>query len=320
MKQNIIWDNHACLPLRSDDASFLPQLKRHKDAGVNVVTLNVYFDSHPWKLVVRMLAHFRDWINKHSDEYVLTTTVEAIYKAKQQNKLAIIFDIEGGSAINDQLSLIQLYYDLGVRWMLIAYNKNNNLGGGCQDDDQGLTEFGKQAIDEMARVGMITCCSHTGYKTAMDVMEYASNPVIFSHSNALALKEHPRNIPDELITTCAETGGVIGINGIGMFLADNDASTEQIIRHIDYISELVGPEYVGLGIDYVFDEQELNEYVRKNPDVFPKEMGYDEVVQMATPEQIPEIGEALFKKGYTIEEVNGILGNNLIRVAEQVWK
>jgi membrane dipeptidase len=320
MEKNIVWDNHACMPLRPDDASFLPQLKRHKDAGVNVVTLNVYFDSHPWELAVRMLAHFRGWINKHSDDYVLTATVEDIYKAKQQNKLAIVFDIEGGCAINGQLSLIQFYYDLGVRWMLIAYNKNNELGGGCQDDDQGLTEFGRQVIDEMARVGMVCCCSHTGYKTAMEVIEYSDRPVIFSHSNAFALKDHPRNIPDELIKACAETGGVIGINGIGMFLGDNDASTSQIVRHIDYISELVGSEHIGLGIDYVFDEKELNDYVRNNPSLFPKEMGYGSGMQMAVPEQIPEIRENLLKKGYSDEQVFGILGNNFLRVAKQVWK
>jgi membrane dipeptidase len=320
MEKNIVWDNHACMPLRPDDASFLPQLKRHKDAGVNVVTLNVYFDSHPWELAVRMLAHFRGWINKHSDDYVLTATVEDIYKAKQQNKLAIVFDIEGGCAINGQLSLIQFYYDLGVRWMLIAYNKNNELGGGCQDDDQGLTEFGRRVIDEMARVGMVCCCSHTGYKTAMEVIEYSDRPVIFSHSNAFALKDHPRNIPDELIKACAETGGVIGINGIGMFLGDNDASTSQIVCHIDYISELVGSEHIGLGIDYVFDEKELNDYVRNNPSLFPKEMGYGSGMQMAVPEQIPEIRENLLKKGYSDEQVFGILGNNFLRVAKQVWK
>lgn len=320
MKNNIVWDNHVCMPLRPDDDSFLSGLKRHKDAGVDVVTLNVCFDSHPWELAIRMLAHFRSWISAHPHDYLLVAKAEDIYRAKQQNKLAVVFDIEGGCAIDDQLSLIQLYYDLGVRWMLIAYNKNNKLGGGCQDHDEGLTGFGKQVIDEMARVGMVTCCSHTGYKTAMEVMDYTSNPVIFSHSNPLALKDHPRNIPDELIKACAETGGVVGISGIGIFLGDNDAGTEQVVRHIDYVSELVGPEHVGLGIDYVYDTEELNEYVRNNPDIFPKEMGYDVGMQMAAPEQIPEIGESLLKKGYSTDQINGILGNNLLRIAEQVWK
>ena len=71
--------------------------------------------------------------------------------------------------------MVELYRDLGVRWMLIAYNQNNSLGGGCQDDDQGLTDFGRRVLDEMARVGMVTCCSHTGFRTTMEVMERSVN-------------------------------------------------------------------------------------------------------------------------------------------------
>ena len=317
---NIVWDNHACMPLRPNDAAFLPQLKRFRDAGVDVVTLNVYFDSHPWELALHMLAHFRAWVMGHPEDYALPSSVADIRRAKGDNKLAIIFDIEGGCALNGRLSMIELYYELGVRWMLIAYNSNNELGGGCQDNDQGLTKFGRQVIDEMARIGMVTCCSHTGYKTAMEAIEYSSNPVIFSHSNARALKDHPRNIPDDTIKSCANRGGVIGINGIGIFLGDADASTAQIIRHIDYISDLVGPEHVGLGIDFAFDEQELNDYVANNPLLFPKKMGYGQGMQMAKPEQIPEIGDELARKGYSDAEVSGILGNNFLRVAELVWK
>ena len=95
---------------------------------------------------------------------------------------------------------------------------------------------------------------------------------------------------------------------------------EHIVRHIDYVAELVGPEHIGLGIDYVFDEEELNEYVYNHPELFPKGMGYDAGIQMATPEQIPEIAEALLKQGYTDEEVSGVMGNNLLRISKQVWK
>lgn len=182
------------------------------------------------------------------------------------------------------------------------------------------SEFGRQVIDEMARIGMVMCCSHAGYRSAMQVMEYSNNPVIFSHSNTLALQQHPRNIPDELIRACAQTGGAIGVNGIGLFLADNDAATEQIVRHIDYISTLVGPEHVSLGIDYAYDQQEMNDYIRNNPKLFPTKTGYSTTMQLVVPEQIPEIGEQLLERGYSQTQVNGILGNNLVRIAEQVWR
>jgi membrane dipeptidase len=89
--------------------------------------------------------------------------------------------------VRDDLSLVQTFYELGVRWMLIAYNRNNKAGGGCQDEDTGLTAVGRQIIDEMERVGMVLCCSHVGYRTARAALEYSKKPVIF-----LALKSpHP---------------------------------------------------------------------------------------------------------------------------------
>ena len=229
------------------------------------------------------------------------------------------FDIEGAACIGDQPSLISMFYDLGVRWMLMAYNHNNLVGGGCQDDDQGLTGYGRQVLAEMKRVGMVACCSHTGERTTLDVMEHADNPVIFSHSNPLGVWQHDRNISDRAIDACAATGGVICLNGIGIFLGDNDASSETFVNHVDYILERVGDEHVGIGLDYVFDIDELNDYVKDHPDVFPPEKGYRAGIEMVAPEQMPEIVEQFKVRGYSDTTINRILGQNLMRVARQVW-
>ena len=106
--------------------------------------------------------------------------------------------------------------------MLLAYNLNNLAGGGCQDDDDGMTAFGHDVVREMERVGMVVCCSHTGYRTARDVLKMATKPVVFSHSNAHDIVAHPRNLPDDLVRECAQTGGVVGVNGIGLFLGPAD--------------------------------------------------------------------------------------------------
>jgi membrane dipeptidase len=204
--------------------------------------------------------------------------------------------------------------------MLIAYNRNNKAGGGCQDDDTGLTATGRAILDEMARVGMVLCCSHTGYRTSLEAMEYSSNPVIFSHSNPRALKDHERNIPDELIRACARTGGVVDINGIGIFLGDNDISTETVLRHVDYVAQMVGAEHVGLGLDYVFDRSELDEYLRAHPEIFPPEKGYGDAMAIVEPERFPKIAEGLLKMGYTDGQVQGVLGENNLRVATKVWR
>jgi len=319
ISETLVWDNHGCMPLRPTDDSFLPQLARYRAAGVDAVTLNVGFDAVPWQNTLAMCAAFRRWLREHEDQYASVRTVADLERAKREGKLAVMFDIEGGSSLNGELSLVETYYELGVRWMLMAYNRSNLLGGGCNDEDTGLTDFGKQVIDEMARVGMVACCSHTGFRTTMDVMERSTNPVIFSHSNPLGVWRHYRNIRDEAIKACAASGGVVGINGIGIFLGENDSSTETIVRHIDYVVELVGPQHVGIALDYVFDQQELIDFLKANPQMFGKDSAATHMA-MVEPEQIPQIAEQLWKRGYSSEDLKAILGGNHLRVARQVWR
>lgn len=120
----IVWDNHSCMPLRPDD-DFLPQLQRCRDAGQTAVTLNVGFDLTDLESNIRVLAHFRRWVRRNSDRFCLIETASDVLEAKASGKLGVLFDLEGTRALGDQLSMVELYYDLGVRWMLMAYNRNN---------------------------------------------------------------------------------------------------------------------------------------------------------------------------------------------------
>jgi membrane dipeptidase len=181
----------------------------------------------------------------------------------------------------------------------------------------GLTEFGKDVIREMNRVGMVVDLSHMSYRATLEACEVSRAPVIFSHSNPNGLRQHARNITDEQIKACAKTGGVVGINGIGDFLGGT--SSEMIVQNIEYVMDLIGPEHVGLGLDYVIDKQELIEYVEGHPDIFPPDKMGD-VLSFVEPEQFPEFTELLYQKGYREQIIRGILGENFLRVAEQVWK
>lgn len=316
---SLVWDNHGCMPLRPGDAKFLPQLSLYAKAGISICSLNVAFDGVPWEQTAPMLAHFRAWIRRHPDRYRLVGTVADIRRARREGQLGVFFDIEGGNALRGQLSMVELYCDLGVRWMLIAYNKNNLLGGGCQDRDRGLTRFGHQVVREMERVGMTVCCSHTGYRTTMDVMRAATKPVIFSHSNPLGVWRHKRNIRDEAIRACAQTGGVVGINGLGPFLGPNDDRPQTLVAHIDYVVQLVGPEHVGLGLDYVFDTDELDEFVQSHPELFPPEEGYTAGIRMVSPGRLVDIVSGLMRLGYSSIDIRRILGGNWLRVATATW-
>jgi membrane dipeptidase len=318
LRRALVWDNHGCMPLRPLDQRFLPQLERYRRSGVRVVGLNVGFDGVPWENTVQMLAAFRHWLRSHPRACFQVETV-ADFGALGRRRLGVFFDIEGGSALNGQLSMVELYRDLGVRWMLIAYNRNNLLGGGCQDVDRGLTKFGRAVVAEMERVGITVCCSHTGYRTTMDVMRRASKPVIFSHSNPLGVWKHKRNVRDAAIRACAETGGVVGINGIGFFLGQNDDRPATLARHIDYVAQLVGVEHAGLGLDYVFDAQEVDDFVKANPALFPREEGYTTGLRQVAPERIGDIAGELLRLGYRPVDVRRVLGGNFLRVARATW-
>ena len=320
LRESLVWDHHTCMPLRPLDTSFLPQLQRHKAAGFDAVTVNVGFGEMGVEEHLRMLASLRHWLLARPDAYVLIERADDIEHARATGRLAVGFDIEGANAIGDQTSLVQQYYDLGVRWMAMAYNRNNRVGGGCQDEDGGLTAFGREVVAEMERVGLQVCVSHTGHRTARDVFEVATRPVIFSHSNCAALHAHPRNIPDDLIRACAASGGVVGINGAGIFLGPNDISSATYARHVDYVVQLVGPAHVSIALDYVYDMQELDDYMRTMSHTFPAGLGYEQGARFVPPEQIGEIVATLQGMGYGRADLQALLGGNLMRLAREVWK
>ncbi|MDH4258956.1 MAG: dipeptidase [Gammaproteobacteria bacterium] len=316
----IVWDNHACLPF-IDTEQWLPGIGRYRKAGIDAVTVNIG-DSHvPLEVLIRTAASIRHYVQQHPDQYVLGLTTGAIRSAKATGRLAVCLDVEGVYALGEQLSLVEFLYQIGVRWMLMVYNRRNLAGSGCHDpDDEGLTELGRAMLREMDRVGMIKCCSHTGYRTAREILDSSDRPVIFSHSNPRRLRDHPRNIPDELIKACAATGGVVGINGVGLFLGDGDPTADAVVRNIDYVAQLAGAEHVGLGLDYMFKGSGVEEPGRKSRELWPAEWGYRAGMGFLGPEAVPEIAEGLTRLGYKPAAISGILGENLMRVAETVWR
>ncbi len=309
------------MPLDRTDTSQMQALERCHDAGVDVISLNVASGDQTSADAIGVLASFRRWIAGHSDKFVTVTTAADAIRAQSAGKLGICFDIEGMAVLDGQLDMVQLYYDLGVRWMLSAYNHANIAGGGCLDiEDGGLTDFGRSVVSEMNRVGMVVCASHAGYRTARELIDASSEPVIFSHSNPRSVWDSPRNIPDDLMIACASRGGVIGLNGIGPFLGENDARIETFVRHIDYALDLVGEDHVGLALDYCFGEEDgMSDFMASYPALFPPRPAYRDGMRMISPWRIGEIAEALSAGGVGSPTLRKIFGGNHLRIAEAVW-
>jgi membrane dipeptidase len=314
----LVWDDHGGFGYSK--ASALEKLERWRAAGISYLSINAGYDVVPWTLTLEAVSQYRHWIRTHPDLLVQVETVEDIHRARRKGKLAVTFDLEGMNALNGDIGMVDLYYRLGVRQMLFAYNRNNLAGGGCHDEDIGLTDFGRDVIREMNRVGMVVDCSHCSYRTSMEAIEASESPVIFSHANARNLCDHERNIWNDQIKACAATGGVIGVTGVGIFLGSKGPVVEHLVEHIDHMVALVGPEHVGFGMDSVLHAHKPSQPFIRNREYWPARQYPDGGTGYVPPEDAPRLTQALLDRGYSDADIRGILGGNFLRVAETVWK
>jgi membrane dipeptidase len=318
----LVWDQHGCLPLRPDEDA-VDQLELYRRAGVDLVSINVGMDLTPTVDAFKVLAAFRRGLLARPDRYLIASRADDVHEAKRSGRLAVTFDLEGTEPLDGELALLEVFHELGVRTVLIAYNLRNRAGGGCHDDPEvGLTRYGHDLVRELNELGILVDATHCSPRTTFDLFELSSAPVVFSHSVPTGVKPHARNVTDAQMRACAATGGVVGINGVGIFLGDDNAGTEALVRAVDYAVGVVGAEHVGLGLDYVFDQDEMNAHLEQHRDVFPADGGYADSSphRFVSPSQLPELTAALLRLGYGDADVRAILGGNFLRVASTVWR
>lgn len=318
----LVWDQHGCLPLRPDEDA-VDELELYRRAGVDLVSINVGMDVTPTVDALKVLAAFRRGLLARPDRYLIASNVADVREAKRTGRLAVTFDLEGTEPLDGDLALLGAFYELGVRATLIAYNLRNRAGGGCHDDPEvGLTSYGRDLVRELNELGILVDATHCSPRTSFDLFELSSAPAVFSHSVPAGVHPHARNVTDEQMRACTATGGVIGINGVGLFLGDSDARIEAFVRAVDYAVGVVGPEHVGIGLDYVFDQDEVSAHLEQHRAVFPADAGYADFFppRFVSPSQLPELTAGLLGLGYSEDDVRGILGRNFLRVASEVWR
>lgn len=296
-------------------------LDRFHRVGITFVSLTVGTDSAGTRTAIHNIANIRRIIRERSDRMTFARSVADIREAKAQGKLALGLHFQGSAALESNPNMVELYYELGIRHMLLVYNQMNAAATGCHERvDAGSSRYGLRLIAEMNRVGMLVDCTHTGYRATLEIMEASTAPVMFSHSNARALCNHERNITDEQAKACACTGGIVGVNGVGKFCSERGTSeVPDILRHIVYFADLLGPQHVALGIDNVYYLEQHYRNIANNPDTWPK--GYPPPPwHYFAPEQVPALTEAMLAHGFSDDETRGILGENFLRLAAAVWK
>lgn len=287
-------------------------------------------------------ATYRE-VEKYPNQLMLCATSSDIKRAKKQNKLCVLMGIEGGHAIEDSLYTLRDFYRLGVRYMTLTHNNTNNWADGCCSEAKhnGLSDFGKDVIKEMNRLGMLVDVSHVSDKTMSDVLDASIAPIIASHSSARFFSDHPRTVPDDLIKRIAKNHGVMMINFYPAFLdqrfRDEDrARTEQLKPQVDALKEkfkndnnayneavrklyaenpIFVPDYTRIvdHIDHVRDVAGID-YVGIGSDfdgipLLPRGMNGAEDLALITYEML--------RRGYSEQDILKVLGGNFMRVFEQ---
>ena len=294
-------------------------IPRLRDGGVDAqifaiwISPTTYTSSTWFSTSVRFLDTLKAQVGRNSGDIGLVTRSDSVTALNQRKKIAGIVVVEGGHSIENKIENLKWFYNAGVRVMTITWNNSPTWTDGtpwavsAQDESQkgiktGLGEFGKQVVRTMDSLGMIIDVSHVGPSTVDSILATSKNPIIASHSGAYALRSHYRNLTDAQIRAIAARGGVIGVVFYPTFLVSSGtARLSDVVRHIDYIKNLVGVDYVAYGSD--FDG-----------------MDGDSPVGLEDVSHFPALTEALLQKGYTEQDVRKILGENFLRVFRAVCK
>jgi len=232
-------------------------LRRLSEFGTSVQFFAIWLEPafYPISLrqTIKSIDYYYSQLEQNKDIIRHSNGYQEILKNKADGKMSGLLSLEGGEALEGDISSLRMLYRLGVRGMTLTWNHRNALGDGVTEGDTGggLTSFGKDVVREMNRLGMVVDISHLSENGFWDVERTAEMPYIASHSNAKGICSCPRNLTDEQIRVIAGRGGVIGINLYPPFIADKETvDIEDVMRHIDYIINLAGDDCIGLGCDF----------------------------------------------------------------------
>jgi membrane dipeptidase len=315
---SLLWDQHTCLPLQAN--TDVGVLTRYQRRGGALVSVNAGYAPHSFNDALTLLRHYRAAVDTHPD-LELAASVDDVAAITRAGRIAVVFDLEDSRPLDGDLDNLATLVSLGVRTLLPTYNHANHAGSGCLDaTDGGLTAWGRSLVAEMNTVGIVPDGTHCSARTGLEMCEISTGPVIYSHSCMRAVWDHPRNITDDQARACAETGGVIGITGVGIFLGPNTPTLDAMTRHLEYAVDLVGVDHVGISTDFSFDYADAVDELARNVHLFDDSYNRWGPIQWMPPETFLQLGEHLARRGWSDTDINAVAAGNFYRVAQHAWR
>ncbi|MFZ5623466.1 MAG: dipeptidase [Gemmatimonadota bacterium] len=298
-------------------------LERLRQGQVGAQFWSVYVpgedrDSGYARVQLEQFAIARRIIAMYPDRLELVTTADGIERAFRAGKVASLLGMEGGHVLENSLGALRAYYDLGARYMTLTHNVTLDWADAALDSARhnGLTGFGREVVREMNRLGMLVDLSHTSPATMSDALNATEAPVIFSHSGARALVDHPRNVPDSILQRLKDNGGIVMVTFVPAFVSDEvrlweerrqqggadpgprpKATLAQVADHIEHVREVAGVDHVGIGSDF--------DGIGEGPE------GLEDV------SRFPALFAELIRRGWSDDDLRKLAGGNLIRVLRQ---
>ncbi|HID50503.1 MAG TPA: membrane dipeptidase [Anaerolineae bacterium] len=308
------------------NASHFPNpaaLRRLVEGGVTAVNATIAAWHNPTETINQMAEIYR-LFREHDDLIMQVTETADIFAAKKNGRTGLILGFQDTAPLGDNLDMLAVYRRLGVRIIQLTYNFENLVGFGCQaPEDKGLTDFGREVVAEMNRLGILIDLSHCGPQTTLDAIELSQTPVAITHANAYAQFPHPRNKTDEAIRALAAKGGVIGALSFPAMLTQNlPATLDDYLDAVDYLVNLVGVDHVGLGPDFMEEmTAETMAIVLDGlpPDVVALLTKMPPVQDFASVADMPNVTRGLLERGYSKSDARQIIGGNWLRLYEEVW-
>jgi membrane dipeptidase len=311
------------------------------ESGVTCIVQNAGQESQAVKTLIKRLARFIYVADAMPDFVTKATTPADIVAAKEQGKRCFYLSLNGvplaeeWRSLEEELQFIETFFQFGCRIMHLTYNRRNMIGDGCMEpSNAGLSDFGRAVVREMNRVGVIVDVAHSGWQTSLEAAQVSRAPIVASHSSAVAVNEHPRGKPDEVIRAIADTGGYVGVCCIPHFLG-HTRDIAALLDHIEYIARRFGPEHVAIGTDTAYTSVNYEAQMAKVPQrrpgrpiweqFWPSDTRDDTPAEERQRQQLslawtnwPLFTVGLVQRGFSDHDIQKIIGGNALRVADAV--